>query len=67
MDDDDLTYWSEANALLRTHGKAALEHAAVQVRAFMHAGDDVQMLRWFEIHERVEEALCDSPEWPIAG
>jgi hypothetical protein len=31
----------------------------------MHAGDDVEMLRWFEIHECIEEALSEASAWPV--
>jgi hypothetical protein len=58
-------HWSDANALLRAYGKGALEHASSKVSAFMHAGDDVEMLRWFEIHECVEEILAEAPLCPV--
>jgi hypothetical protein len=61
----DQTYWSDANALIREHGKGALQHASERVSEFMHSGDDAEMLRWFEIHERIEEALVETSEWPV--
>jgi hypothetical protein len=64
---DDRAFWSDANELLRAHGRGALKHAADSITASMNDGDDVAMLRWFEIHERIEEALSTSPPWPIAG
>jgi len=65
--DTDRSYWAEASALVRALGRGALEHAAAQIAAHMHAGDDVQMLHWFEVHERIEEALAEDSVWPIVG
>jgi hypothetical protein len=62
---EDATYWPDANALIREHGRAALQHASMKVAEFMHAGDDVEMLRWFEIHECIEEALTEASAWPV--
>jgi hypothetical protein len=61
---DDQEHWSEASALLRAHGKCALQHASFKVTEHMHAGDDAEMLRWFEIHERIAQALAETPAWP---
>jgi hypothetical protein len=30
----------------------------------MHEGNDGEMLRWFEIHERIEQVLAETPTWP---
>jgi len=54
----------DANALIREHGRGALQHASAKVAEFMHAGDDVEMLRCFEIHECIEEALSEAAAWP---
>jgi predicted GIY-YIG superfamily endonuclease len=63
MNDNEAS-WSDANALIREHGRGALQHASDKVAEFMHAGDDVEMLRWFEIHERIDEALSEAGAWP---
>jgi hypothetical protein len=60
----DEEHLSDANALLRVYGKGALEHASDQITVFMHEGNDTEMLRWFEIHEQLERALAETPEWP---
>jgi hypothetical protein len=61
----DEEHWSEANALLRVHGKGALQHASDQITMFMHEGNDVEMLRWFEIHEQLGKMLAETLAWPI--
>jgi hypothetical protein len=62
---DDQEHWSDANALLRSHGQGARQHASDQITAFMHEGNDVEMLRWFEIHECIEVMLAETPTWPV--
>lgn len=62
---DDRAHWAEANVLLRTYGRGALQHAADQITAWMHEGNDVEMLHWFEIHERIEKVLAETPTWPV--
>jgi hypothetical protein len=61
---NDHEHWPDANALLRSHGKGAVQHASDQITAFMHEGNDGEMLRWFEIHERIEQVLAETPTWP---
>jgi hypothetical protein len=57
--------WSEASALIRKHGKGALVQASAKVSQSMNAGNDVETLRWFEIHECVEEMLAETSGWPV--
>jgi hypothetical protein len=64
MTTDDPEHWSEANALIRSYGKGALQHASDQIAVFMHEGNDMEMLRWFEIHEHLVEAATELPTWP---
>jgi hypothetical protein len=40
-------------------------HASDQIAAFMHEGNDVEMLRWFEVHECIEVMLAEAPFCPV--
>jgi hypothetical protein len=64
MEADDQAHWAEANFVLRVHGTGALQHASDQVAERMHEADDAGMLRWFEIYERIEQVLAQSPACP---